>query len=133
MSITLTDQNTQTLRTAAWGVVSLMAAAGADGSAHKVATAASIALTSATGPVGHVVTKAPKGLNGKTTAALADEVLPALTASMSLLNEQDLAEADNFRRTVLVAVEAAVQARKGAPSPILAEMVRKITQALDAA
>ncbi|NUW35417.1 hypothetical protein HTZ77_28885 [Nonomuraea sp. SMC257] len=133
MSVTLTDQNAQTLRTAGWGVVSLVAVAGADGSAHKVATAASIALSSATGPVGHVLNKAPKGLKGKTTAEIADQVLPALTASMSLLNQQDPAEADNFRRTVLVAVDAAAWAQKGEPTPILAEMARKITEALDAA
>ncbi|MGW0805789.1 hypothetical protein ACWD0F_22315, partial [Nonomuraea sp. NPDC002799] len=63
-------------------------------------------------------------------AAIADHVLPALTAAMSLLGKQDPAEAGNFRRTVLVAVEAATQGR---PSPTLAEMARKITEALDAA
>ncbi|GIH93042.1 hypothetical protein ACFFMN_02590 [Planobispora siamensis] len=133
MSVTLIDQDVLTLRTAAWGAVSLMAAAGAAGSAHKAATEASIALTSATGLVGHVLTKAPKGLGGKSTAELADRVLPALTASMSLLKQQAPAEADNFRRTVLVAVEAAGRPQKGAPSPTMAEMARKITEALDAA
>ncbi|TMR08132.1 hypothetical protein ETD85_62490, partial [Nonomuraea zeae] len=44
MSITLTDQDQLTLRIAAWGAVSLMSAAGAAGSAHKVATEGSIAL-----------------------------------------------------------------------------------------
>ncbi|TYB51831.1 hypothetical protein FXF51_52795 [Nonomuraea sp. PA05] len=131
MSITLTDQNKLTLRTAAWGAVSLMSAAGAAGSAHKVATQGSIALTSATGLVGHVLAKAPKGIKyGKSTADLADQVLPALTASMSLLKQQDAAEAGNFRRTVLVAIEAGVQQQN---SPTLAEMARKITEALDAA
>ncbi|WP_433435607.1 hypothetical protein [Nonomuraea sp. CA-141351] len=134
MSITLTDQDTLTLRVAAWGAVSLMSAAGAAGSAHKVATEGSIALTSATGLVGHVLTKAPKGVKyGKSVAELADQVLPALTAAMSLLNEQAPAEADNFRRTVLVAIEAAARPQKGEPSPTLAEMARKITEALDAA
>ncbi|MGW0806679.1 hypothetical protein [Nonomuraea sp. NPDC002799] len=133
MSITLNDQDTLTLRTAAWGAVSLMSAAGAAGSAHKVATEGSIALTSATGLAGHVLTKAPKGLNGKSTAALADQVLPALTASMSLLRTQAPAEADNFRRTVIVAIEAAARTHEGEPSPTLAEMARKITEALDAA
>ncbi|GAA3598891.1 hypothetical protein GCM10022419_098210 [Nonomuraea rosea] len=103
----------------------------ATGSAHKVATAGSIALTSATGPVGHVLAKAPKGVKyGKTVADLADQVLPALTASMSLLKQQDPAEAGNFRGTVIVVIDAAAQGR---PSPTLAEMARKITEALDAA
>ncbi|MEV4170445.1 hypothetical protein AB0J69_13900, partial [Nonomuraea sp. NPDC049709] len=71
MSLTLSGQDTLTLRTAAWGAVWLMSAAGAAGSAHKAATEGSIALTSATGPVGHVLTKAPKGVKyGKTVAAL---------------------------------------------------------------
>ncbi|MGP4095093.1 hypothetical protein [Nonomuraea sp. KM90] len=133
MSVTLSGQDTLTLRTAAWGAVSLMSAAGAAGSAHKAATEGSIALTSATGPVGHVLTKAPKGVKyGKTVAALADQVLPALTAAMSLLKQQDPTEAGNFRRTVIVAVEAATRPHKGEPSPTMTEMARKITEALDA-
>ncbi|MFF5209313.1 hypothetical protein [Streptosporangium sp. NPDC000396] len=134
MSVTLTDQDKLTLRIAAWGAVSLMSAAGAAGSAHKAATEGSIALTSATGLVGHVLTKAPKGVKyGKSTAALADQVLPALTAAMSLLKQQEPAEADNFRRTVIVAVEASARTHQGEPSPTMAEMARKITEALDAA
>ncbi|SFK56764.1 hypothetical protein SAMN05216275_128105 [Streptosporangium canum] len=134
MSVTLSDQDKLTLRTAAWGAVSLMSAAGVADSAHKVATHGSIALTSATGLVGHVLTKAPKGVKwGKTTADLADQVLPALTASMTLLKQQAPAEADNFRSTVIVAIEAAARTHQGQPSPTLAEMIRKITGALDVA
>ncbi|WP_031171040.1 hypothetical protein [Streptosporangium roseum] len=134
MSVTLSDQDKLTLRTAAWGAVSLMSAAGVADSAHKVATHGSIALTSATGLVGHVLAKAPKGVKwGKSTADLADRVLPALTASMSLLKQQAPAEADNFRSTVIVAVEAAARTHQGQPSPTLAEMIRKITEALDTA
>ncbi len=56
MSITLTDQNMSTLRTAAYGAVSLITAAGtAGGSALKAATGGSIALGSATGQAGHVL------------------------------------------------------------------------------
>ncbi|MFI7449817.1 hypothetical protein ACIBQX_20155 [Nonomuraea sp. NPDC049714] len=134
MSLALTDQDKLTLRTAAWGAVSLMSAAGAAGSPHKVATHGSIALTSATGPVGHVLTKAPKGVKyGKSVADLADVVLPALTAAMSLLKQQAPAEADNFRNTVIVAIEASARTQNGEPSPTMTEMARKITTALDAA
>ncbi|WP_084774211.1 serine hydrolase, partial [Nonomuraea candida] len=127
MAITLSDQDRLTLRVAAWGAVSLMSATG---SAHKAATEGSIALMSATGLVGHVLAKAPKGVKyGRTVAELADQVLPALTDSVCLLQERDPAEAANFRRTVLVAVEASA---RGGAGPVTAEMARKITAALDA-
>ncbi|MGK8521432.1 hypothetical protein ACRS6B_07660 [Nocardia asteroides] len=135
MSITLIDQDKATIRTAAYGAVSLLAAADATGSPHKAATHGSIALSSATGLVGHVLAAKSKDItmNGKNVAERADHVLPALTAAMTLLQKQDPAEAANFRSTVLVAVDAAIGARKGAPSPVLADMTRKITAALDAA
>ncbi|WP_157254292.1 hypothetical protein [Nonomuraea typhae] len=133
-ALTLTDQDKTTLRLAAWGAVSLMSAAGMAESAHKVATHGSIALTSATGPIGHVLSKAPKGVKyGKTVAELADQVLPALTEAMTLLKRQNPAEADNFRTTVDVAIQAAARTHQGTPSPTLADMIRKITTALDAA
>jgi hypothetical protein len=135
MSVTLTDQDKLTLRTAAYGAVTLMSAADAAGKPHKAATDGSIALSSATGLVGHVLAEYPKDmkLDSTSVAAIADHVLPALTAAMSLLKEQDPAEADNFRSTVLVAVEAAARTHQGQPSPTLADMTRKITEALDAA
>ncbi|MEU0505687.1 hypothetical protein [Nocardia sp. NPDC005998] len=132
VTITLADQDKSTLRTAAYGAVSLMAAAGAS---HKGITHGSIVLTSATGLVGHVLAAKSKDIHlaGKSVAELADQVLPSLTAAMSLLGEQYPGEADNFRDTVLVAVEAAAQSRKGEPGPAVAAMARKITAALDAA
>ncbi|MEU6414018.1 hypothetical protein [Microbispora sp. NPDC046933] len=135
MSVTLTDQDKITLRTAAYGAVSLLAAADAAGKPHKVATEGSIALASATGVVGHVLADKSTGVNlyGKSVAELADQVLPALTAAMNLLGKQDPAEADNFRSTVNVAVEAAARAHQGEPGPVMAEMARKIAQALDTA
>ncbi|UBU12682.1 hypothetical protein [Nonomuraea gerenzanensis] len=135
MSLTLTPQDKITMRTAAWGSISLMAAADAAGRPHRAATHGSIALASATGLTGHVLAEWPKGVNlrGKSVAELADLVLPALTATMSLLNKRDPAEAHNFRRTVVVAIEAAARVHQGEPRPPVAEMLRKITAALDAA
>jgi len=135
MGINLTDQDKLTLRTAAYGAVSLMAAAGAAGSPHKVATQGSIALASATGPIGYVLAERSKikGLDGKSVAELADRVLPALTEAMSILKKQDPAEADNFRGTVLVALEAGTRTDKNQSSPVMVDMIRKITGALDAA
>lgn len=135
MALILSAQDEQTLRTAAYGAVTLMAAAGATGKPHKAATHGSIALASATGEVGHVLAASSKigDLGGRSVAAIADRVLPALTATMSLLAKQDAAEAAGFRSTVLTAVEAASLAHKGAPGPVVADMSRKITAALDAA
>ncbi|NUT34617.1 MAG: hypothetical protein HOV79_16255 [Hamadaea sp.] len=135
-SLTLTDQDKLTLRTAAYGAVTLLSAAGiAGGSPHRMAAEGSIALALATGQVGHVLADRTGGvyLNGTTVAELADQALPALTASMSLLRRQAPAEADNFRRTVLLALETAVRTLKGAPSLTVVDITRKITAALDAA
>jgi D-alanyl-D-alanine carboxypeptidase len=132
MSVTLSDQDKSILRTAAYGAVSLMAATS---SPHRAATNGSVvALTSATGLVGHVLAAKAKDidLKGKTVAELADRVLPALTAAMKLLGKQAPAEADNFRGTVLLALEAA-QTHQSNPNPTMAEMARKIIAVLDAA
>ncbi|MFJ4655810.1 hypothetical protein ACIP5Y_31415 [Nocardia sp. NPDC088792] len=133
MSITLTDQDKMTLRTAAYGAVSLLAAAGAAGSSpHKIATTGTVALASATGLVGRVLSEKRQAVNldGKSVAEISEHVLPALTASIDLLADQAPAETDNFRRTVLVAIETAQQGR---PTAAMADMTRKITAALDAA
>ncbi|GAA3080340.1 hypothetical protein [Streptosporangium carneum] len=134
MSLPLTAQDKLTLRTAAYGAVTLLASADVAGSPHKAATAGSLALYGATGPVGHVLAEKKPGvhLEGRTVAAMADHVLPALTASMTLLTQQDPAAAGDFRQAVLVAVEAAARSHRGEPSPTATEMTRKITEALDA-
>jgi hypothetical protein len=72
-------------------------------------------------------------LDSKSVAAIADQVLPALTEAMLLLKKQDPAEADNFRGTVLAVVDAAARTHQGQPGPTVADMKRKITAALDAA
>ncbi|GAA1374757.1 hypothetical protein [Streptomyces beijiangensis] len=135
MSVILSDQDKLTLRTAAYGAVTLLATADAGGSPGKVAAQGSIALNAATGLVGHVLAeKASAGhLTGKSTAELADQVLPALTDAVQLLKKQAPDEAANFRSTVLAALETGLQARKNTPGPTLTTIVDKITQALDAA
>ncbi|MEV0650643.1 hypothetical protein AB0I28_35860 [Phytomonospora sp. NPDC050363] len=135
MSITLTEADKVALRTAAYGAVELMTTASIAGSPHRAATNGWLALTSATGLVGHVLAEKQKGekLDRKSAARLADQVLPALTATMGLLKSADPAEAANFHRTVTIAVEAAAQTEDGRPSPPVTAMHRKITEALDAA
>lgn len=135
MSVTFTAQDKAVVRTAAYGAVALMSAAAAAGSPHKAAAHGSIALASATGRVGYVLAEKSKikDLGGRSVAEMADRVLPALAEAMSLLRKQDAAEAENFRSTVAVAVEAAAGSQKGGPSPAMADMARKIAAAVDAA
>ncbi|WP_433593650.1 hypothetical protein [Nocardia sp. CA-145437] len=131
-TLTLTAQDQATIRSAAYGAVSLLAAASAKPS--KAASAGSLALLSATGPVGHLLNAKSKDIHlpGKTVAQLADQVLPALTTATTLLTHQDPAEADNFGTTVLTALEAAA-ATTPTPHPAVTEMTRKITEALHVA
>lgn len=130
-ALALSAHDQLTVRTAAYGAVSLLAA-GSD-KPHKVATAGSTALMSATGPIGHVLTakSADIKLTGKSVADLADQVLPALTAAMTLLSQQDPAVADDFRTTVEIAIEAATA--HGRPSPVTTQMISKITAAMHTA
>ncbi|GAA4902855.1 hypothetical protein LX16_1166 [Stackebrandtia albiflava] len=91
-AIRFSDTEKNTIRIAAYGAVTLMAAATtANGSPHKTATRGSIALASTTGPIGHILAVYPKGkdLGGKSVAAIADRVLPALTESITLLHAKD--------------------------------------------
>lgn len=134
MNVNLTAQDQTTIRTAAFGAVTLMSFAGISGSAHKVATDGTLSYASATGAVGHVLASKKNDfkLNAKSAAALADQVLPALTAAVHLLQEQDPEEAANFKTTVVTAIEASTRAHKGEPGPGMAAMAQKITEALDA-
>ncbi|MGW5752486.1 serine hydrolase domain-containing protein [Nocardia rhamnosiphila] len=131
MSITLSDHDKSTLRTAAYGAVSLMAAA--TGDPRRAATNAALALTSATGVIGHALAAKPTeiAVTGRTVAELADRVLPALAATVHLLSERDPAAAGDFRSTILLALEAA-QIHPDGPRPAAAEMARTITAALAA-
>ncbi|WP_405485834.1 hypothetical protein [Nocardia sp. NBC_00511] len=129
MSVTLTAQDQATIRTAAYGAVSLLAAASAKPS--KAAISGTRALTSATGEIGHVLNAKSKDINlkGKTVAALADQVLPTLTEALTLLDHHNPTEAENFRTTLQVAIAAATDPA----TPATAEMARKLTAALHTA
>ncbi|BDT85961.1 hypothetical protein [Nocardia cyriacigeorgica] len=128
-TIALTDQDKATIRTAAYGAVSLLAAAGAP---HKAVSQGTTALSSATGLTGHILAAKSRDIRlpGKTAAELADHVLPALTAAMTCLASQP-GEAANFRDTILVAIEAATRSGKAAPTPAVTAMAGKIAAALD--
>ncbi|GAA4897193.1 hypothetical protein LX16_1243 [Stackebrandtia albiflava] len=132
-AIRFSDTEKNTIRIAAYGAVTLMAAATtANGSPHKTATRGSIALASTTGPIGHVLAAHPKGkdLAGKSVAAIADRVLPALTESITLLHAKDPHLADNLRTAITTAL-ATAQGDQPA-TPTTTDMIDQITTALDA-
>jgi len=135
MSLLLSEQDKLTLRTAAYGAVSLLAAASATGGTpYRIAAEGCISLSLASGPIGGILADKKAGvyLAATSVSGLGEQVLPALTAAMALLRAQAPAEADNFRATVLVAVEAAVRTQWGEPNPAVAEATRSIVEALDA-
>jgi hypothetical protein len=79
MSVSFSEQDKLTLRTAAYGAVALLPAAGAtDGSPHKIAADGSIALACATGPVGHMF--AERGEPSRTMAEMNRRIVAALDA-----------------------------------------------------
>ncbi|WP_205328210.1 hypothetical protein [Glycomyces sp. YM15] len=99
-------------------------------SSNSTTTVGRVVLGPAPGPAaGHPSTC---GRNRRSTAELADLVFPAITDSVRVLEAHDLAEAEHFRTTIGVVIDAADRAHKGEPSPVMAEMVRKINDALNA-
>ncbi|MFD0365326.1 hypothetical protein ACFQZZ_28155 [Nocardia sp. GCM10030253] len=134
MNATLTTDDRRTLQTAAYGVVTLLAAGDPTVIAStKASTAAGNALRTATGLVGHVLNDKPRGLplKGRTLADIADIVFPALTSSIEILNSKAPEEIDNFRRTIDTAVLAAEQSQGARPRAAGSELIRKINAALD--
>ena len=131
----LTEADERTLRTAAHGIVVLMAAANPGPiSSAKSGIAGGKAMATATGLTGKVLAAKAKDLDlgGKNTAEIAETVFPAITASVELLKAKAPDEVDNFRATIAVIVEAALRSHRGEPFPAEAEMTRKIQQVLDA-
>lgn len=131
MSAILTPEERVTLKKAAYGAVSLVSMANPGVvSSTKENLAGSKALNAATGLVGMVLASKDKfKINGGNTAEIADDVLPALTSTVELLQSQDPDEASNFRVTVNVAMQQAAAAT-GGPNPAQVVMIDKIRAAL---
>ncbi|SDK38935.1 hypothetical protein [Streptomyces indicus] len=131
-ALSLSADEKATLRTAAYGAVSLLAAVDGTGQPGKIAAHGSMALYAGTGPVGHVLAEKAKvhDLSGKSVAEIADKVFPALTEAVALLAERNPAEAENFRAIVLLALESGAHARKGGATPVMADMTARIAAAL---
>ncbi|GAA2897467.1 hypothetical protein GCM10020220_104120 [Nonomuraea rubra] len=120
-------QDKNTLRIAAYGAVALMAAAGAAGRPGKIAANGSIALGSATGPIGHVLPTTPR--QGPDEASpWAGEIAtaccrpdrghePAAAAGIRPRPTTSAAPSSPLSRTA--------QLHQGQPSPAAAEMARK--------
>ena len=132
MTQLLDPQERQTLRTAAYGAVTLVSVAypGAI-STTKTNVVGAMVLTGATGLAGAALSgkgdaRLPKG----TAAQVADVVLPALRNSVQLLESKDPEEADNFRRIVIAAVEQGASATRGGINPAQQEMISKVKGAL---
>ncbi|GIF07058.1 hypothetical protein [Actinoplanes siamensis] len=95
----------------------------------KINVAGSRVLTGATGLVGRALAgKVQADLPKGSAADVADEVLPALRDAVALLERRDPAEADNFRRTVTVAVEQG--ASSAGSNAATGEMIAKVKDAL---
>ncbi|MEV5508696.1 hypothetical protein [Streptomyces orinoci] len=128
----LTSEEQITLKKAAYGAVTLVSLAypGAWSSTKENVVGAKV-LTGATGAVGRILSGKDKfRLDGKNTADIADEVLPALTATVAALQIKSPAETEEFRRAVTTAVRQAAASTKGGASPAQTDMIAKITAAL---
>ncbi|MFC9999097.1 hypothetical protein [Nocardia sp. NPDC127526] len=132
-TVTLSKDDQHTLQTAAFGVVALLAAGDTEWTmSARIGAAAGNVLRTATGLVGHVLNdKRPQPyLKGRTIAAIADVVLPAITASVRILEVRAPGEVENFRRTIATAIEAADYCLEGRANPAATEIMRKIAGAL---
>ena len=132
LDATLTADDKNTLHAAAQGVVNLMAAADPGPlSSTKAGIAAGKALTTATGSIGHLLAANTHGIKFKgTLAEVADQVLPKLTAAVNILKAKAPQEVDNFRHAIGTLIQSA--AGGGTPKPAVADITRKINEALSA-
>ncbi|GLI02962.1 hypothetical protein [Phytohabitans aurantiacus] len=129
----LTSQDRVTLKTAAFGAVFLVSNADPGFFAmFKESFAASGALAGATGLVKEVLTTGTlPQLPRRSPADVEAIVLPALERSMAILREKAPGEADNYRATVIAAVEQTAQATHGV-NEREADVINKVRGALGA-
>jgi hypothetical protein len=130
----LTDQEKATLKTAAFGAVTLVSVASPGAiSTPKTNMAGAKVLSGATGLTGQVINGKPyPKLPSGSTADTAAVVLPALTESVNILQAKAPDEVDNFRRIVTIAVEQGASSSGGGINAAEAEMISKVKQALEA-
>lgn len=130
VSTTLTSDEQTTLRTAAYGAVTLLSMTRPGPiSSTRQNMAGATALTGATGIVGRILAAKEKITLKGTTAEVADQVLPALTQAVVILDTKAPAETAEFQRAVTTAVQQAIAATSG-PDQAQNDMATKITTAL---
>jgi hypothetical protein len=131
MSTTLTDDEQSTLKMSAFGAVQLLSMTyGSSWSTAKENIAGAKILTGATGLVGEVLSNKQKfKIKGRSIAEIADEVLPALTATTAVLEAKEPQEVQNFRTIVTIAVEQVATCTSDI-TPAQALMIDKIKTAL---
>jgi hypothetical protein len=129
----LTSQERVTLKTAAFGAVFLVSNADPGFFAMlKESFAASGALAGATGLVKEVLTTGTlPQLPRRSPAEVEAIVLPALERSVAILREKAPAEVDNYRTTVIAAVERTATATHGV-NEREADVINKVRGALGA-
>lgn len=130
----LTDDEKATLKTAAYGAVTLVSVA-CPGAISTVKTnmAGTRVLCGATGLAGQAInSKLHAKIPGGSAAETAATVLPALTEAVSILQAKAPNEVDDFRRIVMIAVEQGASSSGDGINPAEAEMISKVKQALAA-
>lgn len=132
-SIPLTDAEQATLRTAAYGAVTLvsMAYPGLWSSPYQNVAGAKV-LTGATGITGRVLSAKQKvDFDGSSTAEIAEQVLAALGDTVHTLQAKAPQEVAEFRRAVMSAVRQAAASSRRGEIPAETEMIQKIEATLD--
>ena len=131
ISIVLTRDGQTTLRKAAYGAVALlsMARPGPISTTRQNVTGA-LALTGATGMVGQILAIKEKVVLKGTTAEVAEQVLPALTRAVAILETKAPAGTAEFQRAVTIAVRQAAATGRG-PNLAQNDMIDKISAALN--
>ncbi len=136
ITIPLTREEQLTLKKAAFGAIQLLSMInpGIMGySATKENIAGAMVLSGATGDIGRILNNKDKIKLKGTNADIADEVLPALTATVNTLQAKAPDQAEEFRKLMTNAVEEAVRSTQHDQiSPSKADMISKITAALAA-
>jgi hypothetical protein len=127
----LTAEDKETLNAAAHGVINLMAAADPGPiSSTKVGATGGKALTTITGPIGHLLAENKNSFKFKGThAEVADQVLATVTEAVTILKTKAPRELDDFRRAITTITAAATGAN---PKPAVTEITQQINAALDA-